>query len=64
MEWLEFAPWSREVEQSLALQAARLNSLAPHPPKPQVTPAQAYHLLSLLRQHPKTNPWGHPSAEC
>jgi hypothetical protein len=65
MEWLEFTPWSREVAQSLATQAARLNVVvSPPAPKPQVTLAQAYHLQSLLRRYPRTNPWGHPSAEC
>jgi hypothetical protein len=64
MEWLEFTPWSREVEQSLANQAARLNMLSQPTPKPQVTLAQAYHLMSMLRRYPRTNPWGHPSAEC
>jgi hypothetical protein len=64
MEWLEFTPWSREVEQNLAAQAARLNVLSQPAPKPQVTVAQAYNMLSMLRRYPRTNPWGHPSAEC
>ncbi|MDY7231608.1 hypothetical protein [Hyalangium rubrum] len=64
MEWLEFKPWTREVEQRLANQAARLHTLSQPVAKPQVTLAQAYHLQSLLRRCPRTNPWGHPSAEC
>jgi hypothetical protein len=64
MEWLEFTPWSREVAQSLATQAARLNVLSqPAPAKPQATVAQAYNMVSMLRRYPSTNPWGHPSAE-
>lgn len=64
MEWLEFKPWSQEVEQRLATQVARLNTLTQPVLKPHVTLAQAYHLQTLLRRYPRTNPWGHPSAEC
>jgi hypothetical protein len=65
MEWLEFTPWSREVTQSLAMQAARLNTLTQPAPRPRTaTVAQAYKMLSMLRRYPSTNPWGHPSAEC
>lgn len=64
MEWLDFNRWSHEVQQRLELQAARLNEVSQPLPKPQVTPTQAYHLASLLRRCPRTNPWGHPTAEC
>ena len=63
MEWLEFNRWSQEVQQRLALQVARLNEVCQRLPRTQVTAAQAYHLQSMLRRHPPTNPWGHPSAE-
>jgi len=68
MEWLEFGRWSPEVEQSLALQAARLSvtvkpELAPSP-RPESNRARARQLEALLRQTPASNPWGHPVAEC
>ena len=63
MEWLEFNRWSQEVQQRLAMQVARLNEVSQHLPPTQVTATQAYHLQSMLRRFPCTNPWGHPSAE-
>lgn len=63
MEWLEFNRWSHEVQKSLSLQAARLHEVSQHLPKPTVTATQAYHLQSMLRRYPRTNPWGHPTAE-
>ncbi|HYH96157.1 hypothetical protein [Hyalangium sp.] len=63
MEWLEFNRWSQDVQKSIALQVARLSEVSQHLPKTQVTATQAYHLQSMLRRHPPTNPWGHPSAE-
>jgi hypothetical protein len=68
MEWLEFGHWSPEVQQRLALQAARLSVAArphlPPPPRPENASARARALESLLRQAPTSNPWGHPIAEC
>jgi hypothetical protein len=68
MEWLEFGRWSPEVEQSLALQAARLSVAAqpayPSPEHPESASARARRLETLLRQCPASNPWGHPVAEC
>lgn len=70
MEWLEFSCWSPEVERQLAMQAARLGA-ALHQGAPQVrktgvnaTVAAAYRLNTMLREYPRTNPWGHPSSEC
>lgn len=63
MEWLEFNRWSQEVQKRLALQVVRLNEVCQRLPKTQVTATQAYHLQSMLRRHPPTNPWGHPSAD-
>lgn len=68
MEWLEFGRWSPEVEQRLALQAARLSAVArphrPPPPRPESASTRARALEDLLRRTPATNPWGHPAAEC
>ncbi len=66
MEWLEFGRWSPEVEQDLALQAARLSvTLKPLPsPSPRPKGAQARQLEALLKETPASNPWGHPVAEC
>jgi hypothetical protein len=68
MEWLEFGRWSPEVEQRLALQAARLSAAArpslPPPPHPESASARARELENLLRRSSASNPWGHPAAEC
>jgi hypothetical protein len=68
MEWLEFGRWSPEVEQNLALQAARLSvaarPLLSSPRRPESSSARARQLEALLRQTPASNPWGHPAAEC
>ena len=68
MEWLEFGPWSPEVEQRLVLQAVRLSLAArpylPPPPRPESASTRARELENLLRQSPASNPWGHPIAEC
>ncbi|HLM45273.1 MAG TPA: hypothetical protein VK458_15485 [Myxococcaceae bacterium] len=66
MEWLEFGRWSPEVEQGLALQAARLSIMAKPVPSPSPRPqgAQARQLEALLKETPASNPWGHPVAEC
>jgi hypothetical protein len=64
MEWLEFKGWSQDVRERLTLQAARLHEVSQHLPQTQVTATQAYHLQSMLRRYPLTNPWGHPTAEC
>jgi hypothetical protein len=64
MEWLEFKGWSQDVQERLALQAARLTEVSQRLPKTQVTATQAYHLQSMLRRYPPTNPWGHPTADC
>ena len=68
MEWLEFGRWSPEVEQSLALQAARLSIAAQKPylpplPRPESASTRARRLEALLRQSPTSNPWGHPVTE-
>ncbi|CAM3278376.1 hypothetical protein G4177_33060 [Corallococcus sp. ZKHCc1 1396] len=66
MEWLEFKRWSPEVQHALALQAARLGQTAMHaePPRQSATMLAAHRLCTLLRQYPRTNPWGHPASEC
>jgi hypothetical protein len=66
MEWLEFTPWSREVEQHLARQSARIRAthgrVVAH--RPQSGELRARQFQTLLARYPRTNPWGHPSAEC
>jgi hypothetical protein len=67
MEWLEFSRWSPEVQQRLALQAARLSLAAQRSPSPasaESASARAHRLEVLLRECSPTNPWGHPAAEC
>jgi hypothetical protein len=68
MEWLEFGRWSPEVEQSLAIQAARLSvTVKPElalSPRPESTSTRARQLEALLKETPASNPWGHPVAEC
>ncbi len=68
MEWLEFPRWSPEVERQLALQAARLGAAVArrtlHKPGMSATVAAAYRLNTMLREYPRTNPWGHPTTEC
>jgi hypothetical protein len=68
MEWLEFGRWSPEVEQGLALQAARLSvtarSFLPAPRRTENASVRTRRLEVLLRQTPASNPWGHPVAEC
>jgi len=67
MEWLEFNRWSHEVEQRLAIQARWLHTCAQHLPEgrpAESAEARAQRLQALLQQYPRTNPWGHPVAEC
>jgi hypothetical protein len=68
MEWLEFPRWSPEVERQLAVQAARLGAAVARGPlrQPGMSPtvAAAYRLSTMLREYPRTNPWGHPTKEC
>jgi hypothetical protein len=67
MEWLEFNRWSRDVEQRLTVQSAQLaGSVKPRPGNVHVESAEAraHRLQTLLRHYPRTNPWGHPVAEC
>ena len=67
MEWLEFNRWSREVEQRLAHQSARLHRAVPRRPvnvHVESAEARAQRLQLLLLHYPRTNPWGHPAAEC
>ncbi|WP_044890431.1 hypothetical protein [Myxococcus hansupus] len=69
MEWLEFTRWSPEVEQQLSMQAARLGAVD-HPrtsahrrPGSGTTVSATCRLSTVLRQFPRTNPWGHPVSE-
>lgn len=67
MEWLEFNGWSQEIERRFAHQVARKS--APAQKRPDSAPAEsaqarAARLQKLLQHYPRTNPWGHPSAEC
>ena len=67
MEWLEFNGWSHDVAQRLALQATWLHACAQHLPEghsAESAEARAHRLQTLLQQYPRTNPWGHPTAEC
>ncbi|MFY2561832.1 hypothetical protein ACN469_29820 [Corallococcus terminator] len=69
MEWLEFSRWSPEVERQLAQQAARLGAAAAlgasltRRVRVSATVAAAYRLSAMLREYPRTNPWGHPVSE-
>ncbi|MCP3141985.1 hypothetical protein [Pyxidicoccus xibeiensis] len=70
MEWLEFPRWSPEVERQLSQQAARLGAalsrgaLSARRTGTSATVAAAYRLSAMLREYPRTNPWGHPASEC
>ncbi|QSQ15364.1 hypothetical protein [Myxococcus landrumensis] len=70
MEWLEFSRWSPEVERQLAQQVARLGATAACGTSPtrrlraRASVATVYRLNAMLREYPRTNPWGHPSSEC
>lgn len=67
MEWLEFNRWSHDVEERLALQATMLHACARRPPANPMSEsaeARAQRLRRLLQDFPRTNPWGHPDAEC
>jgi hypothetical protein len=67
MEWLEFTRWSPEVEQHLLAQVSRLGALARPQPvsvKPQGLQPLAERLKAALEGFPRTNPWGHPPADC
>ncbi|XXF81134.1 hypothetical protein P2318_15625 [Myxococcaceae bacterium GXIMD 01537] len=67
MEWLEFNRWSAEVEQHLAHLATRCASACRGPraqPPPESAEARAHRLQLLLERYPRSNPWGHPAAEC
>jgi len=70
MEWLEFSRWSPEVEQQLSMQAARLGAsghcraASPRRPGAGATVSATCRLSTMLRQFPRTNPWGHPASEC
>ncbi|MFP2958801.1 hypothetical protein ACLEPN_13380 [Myxococcus sp. 1LA] len=69
MEWLEFSCWSPEVERQLATQAARLGTFehrdaqASRRPGAGATVSATCRLSTVLRQFPRTNPWGHPISE-
>ncbi|GEL68739.1 MULTISPECIES: hypothetical protein [Myxococcus] len=70
MEWLEFSRWSPEVEKQLAMQAARLGTFEHRGPQASrrsaaaTTVSATCRLSTVLRQFPRTNPWGHPISEC
>lgn len=67
MEWLEFNGWSQEIERRLAHQTARMGSSKrqlPEDASAESAQARADRLQKLLQHYPRTNPWGHPSAEC
>ncbi|MBZ4418563.1 hypothetical protein [Myxococcus sp. RHSTA-1-4] len=70
MEWFEFPRWSPEVERQLTMQAARLGAainrgaVPGRKPGASATVAAAYRLNTMLREYPRTNPWGHPTSEC
>lgn len=70
MEWLEFSRCSPEVERQLVQQAARLGATATRGGSPtrrlraRASVSTVYRLSAMLREYPRTNPWGHPSSEC
>jgi hypothetical protein len=67
MEWIEFNRWSRDVEQRLAVQSAQLSNsvqLDSGKAQPESAEARAHRLQMLLQHYPRTNPWGHPVADC
>ncbi|MCP3099572.1 hypothetical protein LZ198_11910 [Myxococcus sp. K15C18031901] len=70
MEWLEFSRWSPEVERQLAQQAARIGAVAERRASltrrvraGATTVSSVYRLTAMLREYPRTNPWGHPATE-
>ncbi|MCE9671310.1 hypothetical protein LY474_26240 [Myxococcus stipitatus] len=70
MEWLEFPRWSPEVERQLTQQAARMGAVAARRASPTRRPrasattvATVYRLNAMLREYPRSNPWGHPATE-
>lgn len=63
MEWLEFNGWSPEVVQSLFRQHVRAGAVA-RGLRAATTVRAAETCTALLARMPRTNPWGHPPAEC
>ncbi|MGA9520494.1 MAG: hypothetical protein WBV82_03470 [Myxococcaceae bacterium] len=66
MEWLEFSRWSEDVTRDVAariemqgdLERAKTQALTTTPDQKRA------QLEALLRSHPASNPWGHPTELC
>jgi hypothetical protein len=60
MEWLEFKRWSEDVKRAMQARL-KLQQEERRTPAAPATCQSREQLDALLRSHPATNPWGHPS---